>query len=57
VFARLASGNVLSMNYEVIGYLYTKKYYLADGIYREWTIFMKTSHDPKEEKYKRFAKE
>jgi hypothetical protein len=57
VFGRLADGNALSVSFEVIGHTYTKSYYLADGIYPEWPIFVKTHRNPTEEKYSRFAKE
>jgi hypothetical protein len=38
-FARLAEGSAPSVSYEVMGHLYTKEYYIADGIYLEWLIF------------------
>jgi hypothetical protein len=56
IFAWLLEGDALRMNYEVVGHPYNKGYYLADGIYTEWPIFVKKYRDPKEEKYKRFAK-
>jgi hypothetical protein len=48
-------GDALSLNYEVVVHPY-KGYYLTNGTYMEWPIFVKKYHDPKEEKYKRFAK-
>jgi hypothetical protein len=57
VFARLAEANAPSVSYEVMGHPYTKGYYLVDGIYLEWLVFMKTHCDPKEKKYSRFVKE
>jgi hypothetical protein len=45
------------VSFEVMGHIYTKDYYLADGIYLELPIFVKTHRNPTEEKYNRFAKE
>jgi hypothetical protein len=57
VFGRLADGNVLSVSFYVMGHTYTKGYYLVDGIYPEWPVFVKTHRHPTEEKYGRFTKE
>jgi hypothetical protein len=57
IFSSLAEGNAPSVSYEILGHTYTKDYYLADGIYPEWPVFVKTYCNPTEEKYSRFAKE
>jgi hypothetical protein len=46
VFARLAKGDALLVNYETIGHPYNKYYYLVDGIYPEWSTFVKTICEP-----------
>ena len=57
LFARLASGDVPTCNYEVNGRAYTKGYYLSDGIYPCWSTFVKTTPNPINPKQARFAKE
>jgi hypothetical protein len=56
VIARLAKGDAPLVKYEINGHPYNKCYYLVDGIYPEWSTFMKTNHEPTKEKNRRFAK-
>ena len=42
LFARLAEGKTHPCNYTVIGHEYNMDYYLIDGIYPPWAIFVST---------------
>jgi hypothetical protein len=42
----LAKGDALACNYTINDHDYTMKYYLADGIYPEWTTFVNTIGNP-----------
>jgi hypothetical protein len=39
------------------GQAYEKGYYLVDGIYPEWSTFIKTIRTPKDQKEARFSQE
>jgi hypothetical protein len=52
LFARFAEGNAPEVNCKINGHQCKKKrYYLVDGIYPEWSTFVKTNCDPSEKKY------
>ncbi|XP_020263063.1 uncharacterized protein LOC109839044 [Asparagus officinalis] len=54
VFAQLAEGRASPCNYTVNGHEYNMGYYLADGIYPEWSTLVKTIPAPRGNKHKYF---
>ncbi|KAF8394583.1 hypothetical protein HHK36_020797 [Tetracentron sinense] len=55
VFTDLTDGRAVVVNYSVNGNDYTISYYLADGIYLQWSIFVKTISSPQGNKQKYFV--
>uniref|UniRef100_A0A5B6ZA07 Nuclease HARBI1 n=1 Tax=Davidia involucrata TaxID=16924 RepID=A0A5B6ZA07_DAVIN len=55
VFVSLATGCTPPVNYTINGNDYTMGYYLADGIYLNWSTFVKTIPCPQGLKKKYFA--
>ncbi|XP_074371342.1 uncharacterized protein LOC141712335 [Apium graveolens] len=56
IFDDVLEGRTPEVNYNLNGNNYNIGYYLADGIYPEWTTFMKTIPRPQGEKRKLFSK-
>jgi hypothetical protein len=56
IFARIANGDAPVYNYKINCHPYNKCYYLADGIYPDWSTFVTTIREPAEEKNRRVAK-
>ncbi|KAF8380802.1 hypothetical protein HHK36_028296 [Tetracentron sinense] len=55
VFTDLADGCAAAVNYTVNGNDYAMGYYLANGIYLQWSTFVKTISSPQGNKQKYFA--
>ena len=55
IFAALGEGRTAPVNYTINGHEYTMGYYLADGIYPNWSTFVKTIPRPLGAKRKYFA--
>ncbi|KAF8389649.1 hypothetical protein HHK36_024168 [Tetracentron sinense] len=55
VFIDLADGRAAAVNYSVNGNDYAMSYYLADGIYPQWSTFVKTIPSPQGNKQKYFT--
>ena len=56
VFTLLANGHAPLVNYIINGHEYRMRYYLADGIYPNWSTIVKTISCPQGLKKKHFAK-
>jgi hypothetical protein len=56
LLARFAEGNAPEVNCEINGHQCEKEYSLVDGIYPEWSTFVKTICDPSEKKYRSLRK-
>ena len=55
LFTEVLRGEAPKVRYSVNGNKYNMGYYLVDGIYPEWAIFVKTIPLPQTEKAKLFA--
>ncbi|XP_057760907.1 uncharacterized protein LOC130981326 [Arachis stenosperma] len=55
MFDDIINDHALEVNYTINGNNYTMGYYLVDGIYPEWAIFVKLISKPQGEKRKLFA--
>ena len=56
VFTLLANSHAHPVNYIINGHEYRMRYYIVDGIYTNWSTFVKTIPCPQGFKKKYFAK-
>ncbi|XP_020254476.1 uncharacterized protein LOC109831545 [Asparagus officinalis] len=55
LFTELTEGRAPPVKYSINSHEYTMGYYLVDGIYPQWSTFVKTIFAPQENKRKNFA--
>ncbi|XP_040382233.1 putative nuclease HARBI1 [Oryza brachyantha] len=55
LFTEQLRGEAPKVQYSVNGREYSQGYYLADGIYPEWPVFVKSIRKPQSDKHKLFA--
>jgi hypothetical protein len=56
LFVEQLRGEAPKVQYSINGREYNIGYYLADGIYPKWPVFMKSIQKPQLDKHKLFAK-
>nr|XP_043635130.1 uncharacterized protein LOC122606231 [Erigeron canadensis] len=56
LFREIIEDTAPDTSFSVNGTEYKKAYYLADGIYPEWSMFVKSFSCPQDEKRKKFKK-
>jgi hypothetical protein len=56
LFKNLLNGEAPKCEYTINGHQYTQGYYLADGIYTDWAVFVKTLLEPRGLEQKHFVK-
>jgi hypothetical protein len=57
VFSAFVKGKAAPVSFTINGHMYDMGYYLAGGIYPDWSAFVKTVHHSTETKASHFAKE
>jgi hypothetical protein len=55
LFVDVIRGSTLKVSFTVNGNEHHMRYYLADGIYPFWSVFMKGVHVPQQEKHRFFS--
>jgi hypothetical protein len=56
LFKDLLNGKAPECEYTINGHVYKQGYYLADGIYPDWAVFVKTLSEPEGLEQKHFVK-
>jgi len=57
LFVEQLRGEAPKVQYSINGREYNMGYYLADGIYPEWPVFVKSIREPQSDKHKLFAQQ